>query len=89
MGLCGSRSFLLRELFILCGDDFEEGISGFGADDGDALGWQGVFSEVLKGCFSVGPAGAKYVQQISGVWPCGTASSNKTGRDGEGDGCNA
>ena len=39
MGLCGSRCFLLRELFILCGDDFDEGISGLGADDGDALGW--------------------------------------------------
>ena len=60
--LGGSWSLFLREVFILLGDDFEQGIAGCGADNGDALGRQGVFSEVLESCFSVGPAGAEYVQ---------------------------
>ena len=86
MGLCGSRCFLLRELFILCGDDFEEGISGLGADDGDALGWQFVGHEEFGGAGSVGPAGAENVGVCAGVWPDGTASYSKPGRDGERDG---
>ena len=88
MALCWSRCFLLRELFILPGDDFEEGISSGGANNGDALGWQFVVDEKLCGVCSVGPAGAEDVSACAGVWPDWTAAYSKPGRDGEGDGCN-
>ena len=74
MGLCGSRCFLLRELFILCGDDFEEGIAGLGANNGDALGRQFVGHEELGGAGSVGPAGAENVGVGSGVGPTWAAA---------------
>ena len=74
MGLCGSRRFLLRELFIFCGDDFEEGIAGLGANNGDALWGHFVAHEHLGGVGSVGPAGAENVGVGSGVGPTWAAA---------------
>lgn len=89
MGVCGLWCFFLCEFFILLGDDFEQGIACSWADDGDALGWQCVFPEMLECGLPIGPAGAENVQRISGVGPCGTASSNETGCDGQRDRGNA
>ncbi len=94
MGLCGSRCFLLRELFrgsvfllqIIQGGQIPAGMKR-GADDSDVFRDGFVAAEEFKIHGAVGPPGAEFLAHASVVGPAGiSVRVGLLGRDFDGDG---